>query len=190
MRLDKIGLEHNVPDCAHRHEHCLEIFLVKAHHCQQRPLCDINTLHAPGSKTFILKLGERSFGQVATLHIFNIKFFQGLCFFPANYSDIEIGENRCQWVDIIKLGDEVPANANATEQNTNPPLTQDKSKRERTICSVLGMKTTVSNTMAVLVILSNFIGNDGNYLPSQHLGDSHIAVPTLDEIPQMGSTID
>ena len=103
---------------------------------------------------------------MATLHIFNIKFFQGLCFFPANYSDIEIGENRCQWVDIIKLGDEVPANANATEQNTNPPLTQDKSKRERTICSVLGMKTTVSNAMAVLVILSDFIGNDGNYLPS------------------------
>ena len=62
MRLDKIGLEHNVPDCAHRHEHCLEIFLVKAHHCQQRPLCDINTLHTPGSETFILKFGERSFG--------------------------------------------------------------------------------------------------------------------------------
>ena len=40
------------------------------------------------------------------------------------------------------------------------------------------------------VILSNFIGNDGAHLPSQHLGDSRIAVPTVEKIPQMDSIID
>ena len=83
------------------------------------------------SKTWCLK-NQRSWGwqkrvKCATLHYisFNMNFFRAA--FPANYGDIEIGQNRCQWGDIIKH--RCPANATFyCHQNTNSSFTQDVPK--------------------------------------------------------------